>query len=150
MTKFTLSPFRASRNDHPMSIWNEMNRLFEDFPQRFNPQDQPDFLPAMDVKETDKLYTIISELPGMDEKDIDLSLKDGQLHIKGEKKLETKEEGETHLRVERAYGSFHRSVALPSDVDPDKVDATFEKGVLTIQLHKSAAPKQTRIAIKSK
>jgi HSP20 family protein len=103
----------------------------------------------MDVKETDKEIVVEAELPGMDDKDISLSLQDGILTIKGEKKLERDEEKENYRMMERRYGSFQRSVRLPDTVDEDKVEASFNNGVLKVSLPKrpEAIGKQRTIPI---
>ena len=104
----------------------------------------------MDVKETDKEIVVEAELPGIDDKDISLSLQDGILTIKGEKKLERDEEKENHRMMERRHGSFQRSVRLPDTVDEDKVEASFNNGVLKVSLPKrpEAIGKQRTIPIK--
>jgi HSP20 family protein len=104
------------------------------------------------VSETDKEIKVSAELPGMDEKDIDVSLTRDSLTIKGEKKQETEDKGEDYYRMERSYGSFTRSIPLPIEVDTDKVQATFKKGVLEITLPKTArAIQETRkIPVKAK
>jgi len=104
----------------------------------------------MDVKETDKEIVVEAELPGMDDKDISLSLQDGILTIKGEKKLERDEEKENYRMMERRYGSFQQSVRLPDTVDEDKVEASFNNGVLKVSLPKrpEAIGKQRTIPIK--
>ena len=91
-------------------------------------------MPAVDVVESEKAYEITAELPGMDEKDIEVKVTDGSLTIKGEKQ-EEKEEKDYYLR-ERHYGSFERSFELPESVEPDKIEASFKKGVLTVTLPK--------------
>jgi HSP20 family protein len=103
----------------------------------------------MDVKETDKEIVVEAELPGMDDKDISLSLQDGILTIKGEKKLERNEEKESYRMAERRYGSFQRSVRLPDTVNEDKVEASFNNGVLKVSLPKrpEAIGKQRTIPI---
>jgi HSP20 family protein len=104
----------------------------------------------MDVKETDKEIVVEAELPGIDDKDISLSLQDGILTIKGEKKLERDEEKENYRMMERRHGSFQRSVRLPETVDEDKVEASFNNGVLKVSLPKrpEAIGKQRTIPIK--
>ncbi len=94
------------------------------------------FTPAVNVAETDKEYRITAELPGMDEKDIELTLHNDHLLIKGEKKQEQEEQGQGYHRMERSYGLFQRHIPLPQQVDTDKADATFKNGVLTITLPK--------------
>jgi HSP20 family protein len=103
----------------------------------------------MDVKETDKEIVVEAELPGIDEKDISLNLQDGVLTISGEKKHEQDEEKENYRVMERRYGSFQRSMRLPDTVDEDKVEASFNNGVLKVTLPKrsEAVGKQRKIPI---
>ena len=109
------------------------------------------FSPSIDVVENDKDIRISAELPGMEEKDIDVSLSRDSLTIKGEKREEKEDKGKGYYRMERSYGSFSRTVPLPSEIDQDKVKATFKKGVLTVTLPKTEkAIKETkRIDIKT-
>jgi HSP20 family protein len=106
--------------------------------------------PHMDVTETDKEIVVEAELPGIDEKDVSLSLQDGVLTIRGEKKHERNEEKENYRMMERRYGSFQRSVQLPDTVDEDKIEATFNNGVLKVSLPKrpEAIGKHRKIPIK--
>lgn len=108
--------------------------------------------PRSDVVETDKAYTITAELPGMDENDVELTLRDGFLTLKGEKRSEREEKDEGYHLSERTYGSIQRSFRVPEDVDVDKVDAAFANGVLTVTLPKStkAKTKERKIAVKAK
>ena len=140
--------------EHPFaSFQREMNRLFDNFFGGFSlspwtPLERgaaPTFTPRVDVSETDKEIRVSAELPGMEEKDIDVSLTQDTLTIKGEKKEETEDKGKDYYRVERSFGSFMRSIPLPVEVDTDKVEATFKKGVLDITLPKTAkAIQQTK------
>jgi len=139
--------------DPLLSLHREMNRLFDDFfrgpglPTRNGGQNQGslgNFIDAsMDVSETDKEIRITAELPGVAEQDIDVSLDDDVLTIRGEKKLEQKNEKENYHFVERSYGTFQRSIRLPGSVDPEQVKADFENGVLTVTLPKSAQQERT-------
>ena len=106
--------------------------------------------PHMDVKETDKEIVVEAELPGIDENDVSLALQDGVLTIRGEKKHEHDEEKENYRMTERRYGSFQRSVRLPDTVDEDKVEASFNNGVLKVSLPRrpEAVGKQRTIPIK--
>ena len=88
-------------------------------------------VPAVDIAETDKAYEITAELPGMDEKNIEVKFADGVLTIRGEKKDEKEEKKKDYYLSERSYGSFQRSFQVPDGVDTDKIEATFKKGVLT-------------------
>ena len=122
------------------ALQREMNRMFDDafrgVPGWFDTPAGGDWRLAVDVKETDKAIEVRADLPGVEEKDIDVTLADGRLTIKAEKKTETdKKEGGYHL-MERSAGSFFRSLALPFAVEADKVTAVFDKGVLTLTLPK--------------
>jgi len=152
------SPARAS--DPFTGFREEMNRLVESFfgnrdwslPSVFSGVGKGEGVisPSIDVKENDKAITLTAELPGMTEADIDLSLKDGRLTLKGEKKVEkTEDKDDVHL-TERRYGSFQRSFRIPDNVDEEAVSASFDKGVLKVTLPKKAgaAKKEKKIAIK--
>jgi HSP20 family protein len=108
------------------------------------------FLTA-DVVEGDKDYRITAELPGMSEKDIEIALVGDVLTLKGEKKEEHEEKGESRYVAERRYGTFQRSFALPEDVDAEKIAASFKNGVITVTLPKrpDAQPKQRKIEVKA-
>ena len=95
--------------------------------------------PASEASGDDKGYRIAIELPGVDEKDIDLSLEDGVLTLKGEKRSSREEKGETWFFSERQYGAFQRSFRLPPDADPAKVDADIKDGVLTVTVARRSA-----------
>ena len=128
----------------------EVERLFD----RFWDLDLPEmpmpgtWAPAMDVSETKDALIVKAETPGMDPKEIQLSLQDQMLTMKGEKRLEKEEKDEHHYRMERAYGAFTRSVRLPVPVDGSKVTATFKNGVLTVTMPKTPAAKGATIPIK--
>lgn len=109
-------------------------------------------VPKVDVKESDDGYEIAAELPGLEEKDVNISLRGNVLSIAGEKKEEREEKKKDCYWSERSYGSFRRSFQVPDDVDADKVGAKFVKGVLTVTLPKSvdAKKKQRTIEIKTK
>ena len=99
-------------------------------------------LPSTDVEESDTAYTVVVELPGVDEVDVDVTLSDETLSVKGEKKSEREEEEKNYHLTERSYGCFERSFRLPEDVNANKVDAAFEKGVLRVTLPKLAQAKK--------
>jgi HSP20 family protein len=133
----------------------EMDRLFEDFSgglfgrSSFEPMRRTEAafrtMPAVDVAETDKAYEIKAELPGLDEKNIEVKVANGVLSIKGEKQEEREEKDKDYYRRERSFGSFERSFRLPDDIEQDKIDATFKNGVLSVVLPKSAeAQKQAK------
>jgi HSP20 family protein len=124
------------------SLRRDMERLFEDFSRDFG-SGAPALAggataPRIDVSETEGEIRIEAELPGVDEKDVEVVLSNGRLTIKGEKKQEREQKKKDYHLVERSYGSFARSIGLPFEVDPDKVDASFAKGVLTITVPKPA------------
>ena len=104
--------------------------------------------PAFDVTENENAYVVTAELPGIDVKDIEVTLTDGVLSVKGEKKQEKEEKGENHHRIERVYGTFHRSFRIPGRVENDKVDASYKDGVLTLTLPKEGESKPTKIEVK--
>lgn len=143
--------------DEPMlAFQNEMNRLIDHFfsdPFDVAPLAQPlaDFSPRVDVSETDKEIRVVAELPGMDEKDIQVSLDHDSLILSGEKKHDVEEKGKNFHRIERSFGSFQRVIPLNSEVEGDKVEAEFKKGVLTVTLPKpaSAVKAAKKINIKS-
>lgn len=109
-----------------------------------------EWLPSVDISENKDSYIVKAELPGLDAKDVDVSLSGDLLTIKGERKKETEEKDENHYRSERYYGSFQRVFRLPSSVKSDKIEATFDKGVLKITLPKIEETKKKEIEIKVK
>jgi HSP20 family protein len=137
-----------------MPLRREMSRLFDDF---FRGWDMPAafngaaLTPHVDVKESDKEITVTAELPGVAEKDIEVSISGDVLTLKGEKKAEKEEKDGNYHRIERRYGSFHRSFSLPSEVDAAAVAASHKNGVLTVTLPKSKAAREAsrKIAVKA-
>lgn len=110
---------------------------FGDFPFSMSKRRrETEFIPNIDVRENDKNIKIHAELPGMNEKDISVSLKENVLTIKGEKKHETEETSDKFHRLERSYGSFERTIRLPGEVDTDHVKAKYKHGVLSVTLPK--------------
>jgi HSP20 family protein len=105
----------------------------------------------LDVAETEKAYIVSAELPGLEDKDIDLTLADGVLTLKGEKQQEAETEGKSFHRVERRYGSFKRVLQLPGDADENAINATMKNGVLQIEIGKNqkATPSSRKIGIKT-
>jgi HSP20 family protein len=128
----------------------EIDRLFDDFdrgawgfPFRHSLIDWEsrwlgDTALAVDVAEKEKTYEITAEVPGIDQNNVEVNLANGVLTIKGEKKQETEEKKKNYHMSERRYGSFERSFQIPDDVDQDKIEASFNKGVLTVTLPKNA------------
>ncbi len=108
------------------------------------------WLPSVDVSENGKMITVKAEVPGMDEKDISVTLSDNVLTISGEKKQEnTREEsGKRYVMTERKYGSFSRSITLPEGIKADKIKASFTKGVLSVDIPKDESAQPRKIEIK--
>ena len=133
------------------SMKSEMDRLFDRFAElRWN--ELPalgDWAPSMDVSETKDSLVCKVEVPGMEQKDIQISLQESLLTIKGEKKQEKEEKDEHYHRIERSYGAFTRSLRLPLAVDAGKVTATVKSGVLTVTLPKTPAAQGTTIPVKA-
>ena len=158
MARNPMTPFRPGGGMFPgdpfLSLHREMNRLFDDvfrgtgLPAATGSQGQGDvgtFVNAsMNVSETDKEIRITAELPGVTEQDIDVSLDDDVLTIRGEKKFERKDDKENFHFVERSYGTFQRSLRLPYAVDSEQVQASFENGVLTVTLPKTERQERSR------
>jgi HSP20 family protein len=103
--------------------------------------------PPVDIQETDDAYRIHAELPGMTKDDIQITLENNVLRLSGERKFEKDTKRENYHRIERTYGAFSRSFALPTQVSPDKVEAKFENGVLSIAVPKAEQAKPRRISI---
>lgn len=154
-----VSPFEA--------LHKEIDRLFDDFSDGFRPWFQRLWdkepsqtyrsawkfaAPAIDVAEKDNAWEVAAELPGMDEKDIEVTVSEGLLTIKGETTEEKEEKDKRYHLSERHHGSFERTLSLPQGVAADKISAAFDKGVLTVTLPKTAESKakQRKIAVKTK
>lgn len=107
-------------------------------------------LPKVDIAEGKKLYTITVEVPGVEEKDIDVTIADGTLTIRGEKRQEQEEHDRQYHRVERSYGAFQRVISLPTDANEDTIEAKFKNGILTLTVQKNPTVTQAgrKIAIK--
>ncbi len=140
-------------------FYSEMNRLVEDFfgtaslPGLFNQAVTKavfDFAPAVDVKETEDSFKIVADVPGTDGKDINVTVADGYVTIKGEKKVETKEEKAGYYRQERSYGSFQRVIALPESANLEKAEASVKDGVLRIEVPKKSESRQKQRTIEIK
>ncbi len=138
------------------SLQQEFDRLVEEFfgvPERAGESASRRFAmtPDIDVAETKDGFEITAELPGVDEKDVEVTVADGVLSLRGEKKAETEEKEKNFYRAERLYGAFQRSVSLPLDVDEEKVEAAFKNGVLTVKLPRNPDAKAAsrRIEVKA-
>lgn len=138
------------------SLHREIDKVFNDFHRGFGlpktwPVGESGFSPSLDVVETDKSIEVTTELPGVAEADVEVTIVDDVLTIRGEKKAEKKEEKSDYRMVERSYGSFQRSLRLPFQTDADKIDAQFKDGVLKVVLPKppEAETKTKKVAIKT-
>ncbi|HEY9785786.1 MAG TPA: Hsp20/alpha crystallin family protein [Candidatus Obscuribacterales bacterium] len=150
-----------SATEYPsfFSLQQDINRVFDNFFRTFESGmmspfwDSPSgaFQPRVEVKETDNDLHISFELPGLDEKDLDVSITDDALSVSGEKREEKEENTSGYYRMERTYGSFRRQIPFPCPIDKDKAEATFKRGVLTVKLPKAANAREhvKRITIKS-
>ncbi len=133
------------------SMQEEMNRVIDRF---FKGGELPDFgvsgtwAPPLDLSETADKITVKAEIPGMDPKEVDISIQGDTLIIKGEKKEEKEEKGKNYYRMERRYGSFSRVVDLPASVDTNKVTAECKNGVLEITMQKKEEVKPKQISVK--
>ena len=151
------SPLRRADENPFFALHREMNRMFDDF---FRESDLSSFgegrglevfSPVVDVQEDEKVVVVKAELPGMDEKDIEVSLTDDGLTIKGEKKDEKEDKGKGYWHRETRYGAFHRVIQLPEGLDMEKVDARFKNGVLTVTIERlpEAKSRAKKITIKA-
>jgi HSP20 family protein len=132
------------------SLQSEMNRLFDGFfgtGRGGNDVRARRWIPAMDLVETEDHLVLRADLPGMSEDDIEIEIKDNVLTVSGERKAEQERKDEGYYRVERAFGSFSRSLSLPEGVSADAVKASFDKGVLEIQIPKPEERKPQRVQI---
>ncbi len=136
----TTSPAKKTEVSPVAELHSRMNNLFNSFfdENRFWPElgrnGKDSFMPCFEISETAKNIEITAEIPGVEEKDIDVSLDGGILTVKGEKKSEHDEKNKDYHITERSYGSFQRSFAMPEGIDSSKIDAKFKNGVLKISL----------------
>jgi HSP20 family protein len=157
MTITDLIPWKRQKREvapsRSQDEWlDDMNRLFDGFFGRgasgsltpFAGEAWGTFYPQVDVEESDKEIILSAELPGIDSKNIDITVSRNVLTIRGEKKGERETKGKNYTYAERSYGSFERSIALPATVKEEKAQAKFDKGVLTITLPKTAPSKSPR------
>ena len=131
------------------SLQGDMNRLFDGFFQNRTGSGAGHrrWIPAMDLAETEDHLVLRADLPGVSEDDVDIEIKDGVLTVTGERKAEHEEKSEGFYRVERAFGSFSRSLSLPQGIDASAVSASFDRGVLEVRIPKPAERKATRVEI---
>ena len=130
-----------------VALQSRMNSLFREFNENDSPLTTASFVPAVDIYEDSKKVVLKLEVPGMEEKDLDIRVENNTLTVKGERKFEKDEKEENFHRIERRYGSFYRSFTLPSTVDTENVQASYNAGILKLELNKKpeAQPKQIRV-----
>ena len=164
-------PVRSKESEHVRpegmltTLREEMDRVFDRLARGFSGVPsirraldwEPEFrwssmlevqIPAVDIAETDKAFRITAELPGMKKEDVDISVSQGRLTIKGEKREEREEKEKGYYLSERRYGTFQRSFQLPSQADADRIEAKFDNGVLTLTVPKSAEALKSEKKIK--
>ena len=149
---FDILPWKRNKDKHAKELRREIDSMYDRF-------FEPDFLPSasvfgkgkwgpkLDISEGRKDITVKAEIPGIEAKDLDISIDGRMLNIRGEKKQEQTEKEETYYRVERSYGYFNRTIELPAEVDPEKVDASCKKGILKIKLRKTKPSETKRIKV---
>jgi len=135
------------------SLRDEIDNLFNDF-FRKTPEERMGthdiWYPALDIEESNDKIKVIAEVPGMKKEEIKLTVSEGQLIIRGERKFEKEEKDKTYHRIERSYGKFRRTISIPKDLEVDKVKATYEQGILKVDIPKSkkTKPKEIDITVK--
>jgi len=149
-----LIPWRRRERGGLLDLQDRINTMFSDLlrgaPAMPWTEERLEWLPAVNVSETDEEIRVTAELPGVDPGQVDISLTEDMLTIRGEKKEEHEERKRDYHRIERSYGSFTRTVRLPSAVDADKVEAVFKDGVLTIEMPKREEAKTRKVKVEVK
>jgi HSP20 family protein len=151
---FDLVPWRKRQKGEVSHLHHEFDNLFNRFFRRDfgvpgDPLGKGLWFPTTDILEDKKKITLKVEIPGVEAKDIHVSLDGRRLTIKGEKKQEKEEKEENIHRTERTYGQFRRTIELPAEVDPSKVDASYKRGVLKIELKKTKESYPKKINVKT-
>src|ERR1700761_3868600 len=142
MAIYRWDPFREV-----VALQNRVNSLFREMGDGDNPLTTASFVPAVDIYEDAKKVVLKLEVPGMEEKDLDVRVENNTLTVKGERKFEKDEKEENFHRIERRYGTFFRAFTLPSTVDTENVQASYTAGILKLELSKKpeAQPKQIKV-----
>jgi len=134
------------------SLQEQFSRLFDtSYPGRSSESDLTTWAPAVDIQETENELVLKADLPGIEEKDIDVRIENSTLTIRGERKFEKQVNEDNYLRVERSYGSFSRSFSLPNTINTEAIHAEYKNGVLTVQMPKRAEskPKQVKVNVEA-
>jgi HSP20 family protein len=144
MTITRWDPFRDV-----VALQNRVNNLFREMNDGDSPLTTASFVPAVDIYEDAKKVVLKLEVPGIEEKDLDIRVENNTLTVKGERKFEKEEKEENFHRIERRYGTFYRAFTLPSTVDTEHVQANYQNGILKLELSKKpeAQPKQIKVNI---
>ena len=132
-----------------VALQNRFNTIFRDFKESESPLTTANFVPPVDIYEDEKKVVLKLEVPGIEEKDLDVRVENNTLTVRGERKFESEEKEENFHRIERSYGSFYRAFTLPSTVDTEHVEAKYTAGVLKLELKKKveAQPKQIKVNV---
>jgi len=150
-----LTPWKPLRQLAPFGDFDrlrrQMDRMWDslfDWRPRLGAEEEGEWLPTLDLTENPNEFIVKAEMPGLDPKDVDISLSDKLLTIKGEKKQEREEKEENYHLTERSFGSFVRSIQLPAEVKSEKISASYKNGILRIVLPKSEEAKKKEVKIK--
>jgi HSP20 family protein len=132
-----------------VALQNRVNSLFREMNEGDSPLTTASFVPAVDIYEDPAKVVLKLEVPGIEEKDLDVRVENNTLTVKGERKFEKEEKEENFHRIERRYGSFFRSFTLPSTVDSEHINASYTNGILKLELNKKpeAQPKQIKVNV---
>ena len=132
-----------------VALQNRVNNLFREINEGDSPLTTASFVPAVDIYEDSKKVVLKLEVPGIEEKDLDIRVENNTLTVKGERKFEKEEKEENFHRIERRYGSFYRAFTLPSTVDTEHINANYNAGILKLELSKKAEaqPKQIKVNV---
>jgi len=133
-----------------VSLQGELNRLFGRAYGTAEEGGPGSWVPALDVFETEDRFVVAVELPGIDPADVDVSVEDSTLTLRGERRVSDEVTEDSYRRVERRYGSFSRSLSLPQTADAERIEATFDRGVLRVEVPKVEAAKPKKITVKAK
>jgi HSP20 family protein len=149
----SLVPFREGRalmrpDFGLFGLHREIDRLFSEFAQGIGPAGTQSIIPSIEISETDKAIEVSAEMPGLERKDVEISIEDDTLTIRGEKKIEENKKDKNVQLSERAYGVFYRVLQLPPGIDPSSVQATMSNGVLKISIPKPAKSEPKKIEVK--
>jgi HSP20 family protein len=132
-----------------LALQNRMNSLFQEYGRNEGDVSTAAFVPPVDIYEDEHKIVLKLEVPGMKEDELDIQLENNALTVKGERKFEKEEKEENFHRIERRYGSFYRSFTVPTTVNPDSVKASYDAGVLKVELEKRAEAKPKQIKVEA-